>query len=97
MFSKSWCPFSTKSKQLFKKLNLDFKVYEIDKENDGSLVHKILKEMTNWHIDWFESQRAVPQKAVPIIFINGKHIGGNDELQKANKSGELNKLLDTGK
>ena len=84
VFSKSWCPFSTKSKQLFKKLNLDFKVYEIDKENDGDLVLTILKEMTS-------------QKTVPNIFINGKHVGGNDELQKANKSGELKKLLDTGK
>ena len=84
MFSKSWCPYSTKSKQLFKKLNLDFKVYEIDKENDGDLVHTILKEMTS-------------QKTVPNIFINGKHVGGNDELQKANKSGELKKMLDNGK
>ena len=30
---------------------------------------------------------------VPQIFFGDYHVGGNDELQAANKSGELDKLL----
>ena len=31
--------------------------------------------------------------SVPQIFIGNHHVGGNAELQAANKSGELDKLL----
>lgn len=33
------------------------------------------------------------QKRVPQIFINGRHIGGNDELAALAESSELDKLL----
>lgn len=33
------------------------------------------------------------QTSVPNIFINKKHIGGNDKLQGLNKNGELDPLL----
>jgi glutaredoxin 3 len=32
-------------------------------------------------------------KTVPQIFIDGKHIGGNQELQALEKEGKLNSLL----
>ena len=32
-------------------------------------------------------------RTVPQIFINDHHVGGNAELQAANKNGELDKLL----
>jgi len=32
-------------------------------------------------------------KTVPQIFIDGKHIGGNDKLQVLEKNGKLNSLL----
>ena len=32
-------------------------------------------------------------KTVPQIFIDGKHIGGNDKLQALERKGELNSLL----
>ena len=32
-------------------------------------------------------------KTVPQIFIDGKHIGGNQELQALEKDGKLNSLL----
>ena len=31
--------------------------------------------------------------SVPQIFIDGKHIGGNDKLQSLERKGELNSLL----
>lgn len=33
------------------------------------------------------------QRTVPNIFINKKHIGGNSDLQKLDKAGELEQLL----
>jgi glutaredoxin len=32
-------------------------------------------------------------KTVPQIFVDGKHIGGNQELQTLEKEGKLNSLL----
>ena len=34
------------------------------------------------------------QMTVPNIYINGKHIGGNDNLQDLKESGELEDLLE---
>jgi glutaredoxin 3 len=33
------------------------------------------------------------QRTVPNIFINGKHIGGNSEIQALHKEGKLKELL----
>lgn len=33
------------------------------------------------------------QRSVPNIFINKKHIGGNDKIQALNQKGELDPLL----
>jgi glutaredoxin 3 len=33
------------------------------------------------------------QRTVPQIFINGKPVGGFDELSRLNRSGELDRLL----
>ena len=32
-------------------------------------------------------------KTIPQIFIGDHYIGGNDQLQEANRTGELDKLL----
>ena len=36
------------------------------------------------------------QRTVPQVFINGKPVGGFDELAKLNRSGELDRLLSSG-
>jgi glutaredoxin 3 len=33
------------------------------------------------------------QRLYPSLYVNGKHIGGNDTLLKLNETGELDKLL----
>lgn len=33
------------------------------------------------------------QRTVPNVFINGKHVGGNSDLQTLNSAGELTRLL----
>ena len=38
-------------------------------------------------------ERTGGAKTIPQIFIGDHYVGGNNELQAANKSGELDKLL----
>ena len=34
------------------------------------------------------------QRTVPNVFINGKHLGGNDDTQNAIKNGQLQTMLE---
>ena len=38
-------------------------------------------------------QRTNGARTIPQIFIDDHYIGGNDKLQEANRTGELDKLL----
>ena len=37
------------------------------------------------------------QRTVPNVFIKGQHLGGNDDSQRAAKSGKLQELLGVAK
>ncbi|RLM64491.1 hypothetical protein C2845_PM15G13850 [Panicum miliaceum] len=80
VFSKSYCPFCVRVKQLFEKLGASFKAIELDVESDGSELQDALKEWTG-------------QRTVPNVFINGKHIGGCDDTMALNNDGKLVSLL----
>lgn len=80
IFSKSWCPFCAKTKELFSKLEVDSDIYELDKVDGGADIQAELKEITG-------------QTTVPNVFIKGQHLGGNDDVQDANASGKLAELL----
>ncbi|XP_038872335.1 thioredoxin reductase 1, cytoplasmic-like [Salvelinus namaycush] len=80
VFSKSYCPFCVKVKDLFKDLNVNCNVVELDLIEDGSNYQELLLEMTG-------------QKTVPNVFINKTHVGGCDKTMKAHKDGVLQQLL----
>uniref|UniRef100_A0A4W5P8P1 Thioredoxin reductase 3 n=1 Tax=Hucho hucho TaxID=62062 RepID=A0A4W5P8P1_9TELE len=80
VFSKSYCPFCVKVKDLFKELNVNCNVVELDLIDDGSNYQELLLEMTR-------------QKTVPNVFVNKTHIGGCDKTMQAHKDGILQKLL----
>ncbi|KAL7414780.1 putative GRX1-glutaredoxin [Mrakia frigida] len=84
VFSKSYCPYCKKAKSVLKDLNLpegkEVKVYELDERDDGADIQNYLAEKTG-------------QRTVPNIFIQGKHVGGSDDLAKAKSSGTLTKLI----
>ncbi|KAG2568741.1 glutaredoxin-C6-like [Panicum virgatum] len=80
VFSKSYCPFCVRVKQLFEKLGASFKAIEMDVESDGAELQDALKEWTG-------------QRTVPNVFINGKHIGGCDDTMALNNDGKLVSLL----
>ena len=77
MFSKSYCPFCEKIKDLFERNNLrDYKVVELDEIRDGDKMQQALHQLSG-------------QRTVPNIYINKKHVGGADDTVKAQKDGSL--------
>jgi len=80
IFSKSYCPYCLRSKRIFSQLKEEPFVVELDQREDGDQIQYELLE--------FVGRRTVPQ-----VFVNGKHIGGSDDLGAALESGQLQKLL----
>ena len=80
IFSKSYCPYCRRAKSVFKELNQDAHVVELDERDDGSKIQDILNNI-------------VGRRTVPQVFINGKHLGGSDDTVEAYESGRLAKLL----
>ena len=81
IFSKTYCGYCTRTKNLFKELGIEPKVYELNEMgDDGPAFNIALFKMTG-------------QKSVPNVFVKGQHIGGNDETQAAAKDGKLQELL----
>lgn len=80
IFSKSYCPYCNKVKDLFRSLRVDYYALELDVTEDGASIQQVLAELTN-------------QRTVPNVFVNGTHIGGCDATYQAYKDGSLQKLL----
>ncbi|CAK7334411.1 unnamed protein product [Dovyalis caffra] len=82
IFSKSYCPYCMRAKRVFSELNEKPFAVELDLRDDGGEIQDYLLDLVGRH-------------TVPQIFVNGKHIGGSDDLQASVKSGQLQKLLGT--
>ena len=82
MYSKSYCPFCNQCKGLFvdKGIFDGAEIIELDLVDGGDKIQEALLEFTG-------------QRTVPNVFIGGTHVGGNDDTQKAAKSGKLDELL----
>ncbi|XP_073127204.1 glutaredoxin-C3-like [Henckelia pumila] len=80
IFSKSYCPYSSKAKRIFRELAEQPFVVELDLRDDGYVIQDVLLDL-------------VGRRTVPQVFVNGKHIGGSDDLQAAVRSGQLQNLL----
>ena len=78
IYSKDYCPYCVKAKKLFEIKGKEYK--EIDITHDPQTALKLV-------------EMAGGRKTVPQIFINGKHIGGCDDLYALNDKGELDKII----
>jgi glutaredoxin 3 len=78
IYSKSWCGFCARAKALLERKGVAFDDYDIDD----------LREKRAEMID-----RAGGRSTVPQIFIDGKHIGGSDDLSALDRQGGLDPLL----
>ncbi|XP_025908290.1 thioredoxin reductase 3 isoform X2 [Nothoprocta perdicaria] len=84
IFSKSYCPYCNKVKELFRSLRVEYYALELDVTDDGASIQQVLVELTN-------------QRTVPNVFVNGKHVGGCDSTFQAYQNGSLQKLLGDSK
>ena len=82
VFSKTTCGYCNKAKNLLNTYNFKYQVYELDTQQNPYFLGQQLKQLTN-------------QTTVPNIFINGKHIGGYNELYKLHKTGELQTIVES--
>lgn len=82
IFSKSFCPFCTKVKNLFDSLNIQYQVLELDQRPDGAGIQAYLTEKTG-------------QKTVPMTFVAGTRLGGCDDTLKAHAEGRLLDMVAT--
>jgi glutaredoxin 3 len=71
------CPYCIRAKALLKKRNVPFEEIDVSKD----------EAKRTWLV------KATGQRTVPQIFIDEKPIGGSDELQALDTSGELATLL----
>ena len=81
IYSKSYCPYCKDTKSTLNKLGIDFEDFDVTHNTE-------LEE---------EMRVRSHRNTVPQIFINGFHLGGNDDLQAALKNGKLDRLLKTHK
>lgn len=78
MYTKMWCPYCARAKKLLASKGVDFE--EIDITMGGAKRQEMLA-------------RAPGHATVPSIFIDGRHIGGSDDLAALDAKGELDDLL----
>ena len=78
LYSGDSCPFCAAAKALLKTKDVEIEEFDIWKDPAKA------KEML---------QKTNGARSIPQIFIEDHYIGGNDQLQAFNRSGELDKLL----
>jgi glutaredoxin 3 len=79
IYTTMLCPYCSRAKQLLEARGVQYK--EFDVMTDG----KLRAEMR---------ERAGGRTSVPQIFINGRHVGGCDDLYALDRAGKLQPLLD---
>ena len=72
------CPYCTAAKALLKSKNAEYEEFDIWKDAAKA------KEML---------QKTNGARTIPQIFIGDTYVGGNDQLQAANRDGKLDELL----
>jgi len=83
VFSKSYCPYSRKTKKLLETYNLTPppKIIEVDLRDDGDFIKLILTRLTE-------------HSTFPNIILNGQGLGGNDDLHTLRAQGKLKKMFE---
>ncbi|AAS54082.1 AFR710Wp [Eremothecium gossypii ATCC 10895] len=84
--SKTYCPYCQAAKRTLleeKRVPASaVKLLELDTMGEeGAVIQAALQELSG-------------QRTVPNIYINGRHVGGNSDLEALKASGELDQLLE---
>ncbi len=80
IYTKFFCPYCARAKRLLESKGAQYEEHDIGLGGDKRA------EML---------QRAMGRHTVPQIFIDGRHIGGSDDLAALDREGKLDPLLQT--
>ncbi|XP_054919735.1 uncharacterized protein [Dermacentor andersoni] len=80
IFSKSYCPFCRKAKQVFDELHVSYVAVELDGRADASEIQNVLRQMTG-------------ASTVPRVFVNKQCLGGCSDLEEMYGKNQLQTLL----
>lgn len=78
IYTKMTCPYCFRAKALLARKGLEFEEIAVDLGGDKR--HEMI-------------ERAGGRMTVPQLFINGRHIGGCDDLFELDAGGKLDELL----
>ena len=78
VYSKDYCPYCVRAKQLLKHKDVEFTEYQVDRDQEK------YREML---------QKSNGGRTVPQIFIGDTHVGGSDELYALHRQDKLDALL----
>ncbi|WP_242126350.1 glutaredoxin 3 [Sphingobium sp. Sx8-8] len=78
IYTRAWCGYCARAKSLLDRKGVAFEEYDITM--DGAKRQEML-------------DRAQGGATVPQIFIDGRHVGGSDDLTALDRRGELDPLL----
>jgi glutaredoxin 3 len=79
IYTKFGCPYCARAKALLDEKGVDYEEYEINS------VPGKRDEML---------ERSNGRHTVPQIFIDGRHVGGSDDLAELERKGELDAMLE---
>ncbi|KAF4680960.1 Glutathione peroxidase 7 [Perkinsus olseni] len=79
-FTLSYCPHCKASIASLKKLTSSLEIVEVDTMENGAAVKEAVKTVTG-------------QKTFPQVFIKGKFIGGNSDLQELISDGKIKDMM----
>jgi glutaredoxin 3 len=78
IYTKFGCPYCARAKALLGEKGVDYEEYEIN-----SVPGKRDEMM----------ERSAGRHTVPQVFIDGRHVGGSDDLAALERAGELDGML----
>jgi len=77
IYTKPWCGYCSRARRLLESKGVEFE--EIDVSRDRAREDEMIRRARRY--------------TVPQVFIDGRHVGGSDELAALNAMGELDPLL----
>ncbi|KAI0785679.1 thioredoxin-like protein [Abortiporus biennis] len=85
VFSKSYCPYSRRAKDLLATYKLDPPptIIELNERSDGPIIQSILRRLTN-------------RGTVPNVILHGTSIGGSDDIMQLHEQKKLKSVLQEG-
>jgi glutaredoxin 3 len=81
IYTSAWCGYCTRAKRLLESKNVAYEELGVDMDAARR------REMT---------ERSGGLRTVPQIFVDGRHVGGCDELYALDREGRLDALLAAG-